>query len=444
MITKEIKNVNGHSKKMGNKDYAYQIISTEEEFEATEEEWTELTNHSGSKIFQTFDWQRIWWNYYGKGLELNIVLIRKYEKLIGILPTFIDSYQSFGKPVYRCLRFIGSTIMQPNDTKVAGFVAQAGYLDVIARSGYEDTVIKSVQEYLNNYCSEIHRIAFDEVPEDSLLHSVVDNLKQNQAKYWNISLNKASACPAIQFPESWDQFLSNLSSNARYQIRRDVKKVYNSKKKLYDLKMIESAEEVITAYQTMVDYHQKRWNKRGLPGNYANKSRYDFRKEVLKRFYELGYLQFQVLTPKDKPDEYLALDLLFNYKNKIYLIERAFNGSADKSHMGFGNILLYSVLKEGMDNGAKEYDFLRGTESYKLRTANHIGQNLQITFDRANNFKFGKKYLFELIQLRIEIKRRFNWEVAALQALALEKNYFRAGIQIAVTRFLQKWKKINS
>lgn len=423
--------------------YSYQVISTAEEFDAIENEWIGLTNHSDSRVFQTFDWQRLWWKHYGEDSDLHVVLIRESGELIGILPTFIDAYQSFGRPIYRCLRFLGTTIMQPGKADVVGFIAQAGYLDIIARSGYEEKVIESVERYVSVHCSEIHRVIFDEVPEESLLHKVAERLSQHQSENWNISFKEASGCPIIEFPESWDQFLGNLSSNARYQIRRDVKKVYHPKRKKFDLKIIESVEEVAAAYQTLVDYHQKRWNKRGFPGNYANKRRYNFRKDVLIRLFKRGYLQFQVLTPKDQPDNYLALDLLFNYKDKIYLVDRAFNVDADKSSMGFGNILLYSVLKEAMKSQAKAYDFLRGTESYKLRTANHVAQNRQITFDRVPNFSYSKKRLFKSIQLWIEIKRRLNWEVAAMKGQALDKDYFKAVFHILQFFMVRAYKKLK-
>lgn len=69
-----------------------EVLSTDEEFEQIANEWNELVEVVDVDIFQTFEWQRTWWKYFGGNNLLHIVLFRKGSQLVGIMPLFIDFF----------------------------------------------------------------------------------------------------------------------------------------------------------------------------------------------------------------------------------------------------------------------------------------------------------------------------------------------------------------
>ncbi len=431
LISAKSKNNAYVNNQIANEDQlSYEIITDEAEFDALKEEWNKLVDDAKSQIFQTFEWQRYWWKYYGESTsKLNIVLFRKSDELVAILPTFIDTFQIWGKSVYRCLRFIGSSVMQPHDSKMIGLIAYTDYLDIIVDPAYKNWIIQAVCEYLYTYRTDIDRIVLDEIPEDSLLLDIAESFTEESTPYWNVTLHEASVCPVIKLPGTWNKFLNKLSSNARYQIRSDVKKVYDDKRKLFDIKKIESGSDRTAAYNVLTAYHQERWNRKGFPGAFADSKRYHFLKDVMDRFHERGCLLFLVLTPRDEPDEYLALDILFQYKEKTYLIERAFNANSPLSDEGPGNVLLYSVIKNKIEKGEKAYDFLRGDEDYKLRTANHLVQNSLLVMKPAIKSLNTQELLFDIIRIWVDVKRRLIFEAEMFKAQLQYNGYIQSIIR---------------
>ena len=49
-------------------------------------EWNNLENQSNVSFFQTFEWQRFWFDICGNDLEILIVLFYKNDVLVSILP----------------------------------------------------------------------------------------------------------------------------------------------------------------------------------------------------------------------------------------------------------------------------------------------------------------------------------------------------------------------
>ena len=59
-----------------------------------------------TSVFETFDWQYLWWRHYGAGRPLRLLLARSAGALVGILPLFIDTV-TIASPV-RLLRLVGT------------------------------------------------------------------------------------------------------------------------------------------------------------------------------------------------------------------------------------------------------------------------------------------------------------------------------------------------
>lgn len=355
-----------------------EVISSESRFDAIADEWNGLVDAADVHIFQTYEWQRIWWKIFGGNNRLHILLFRDREQLVGIMPMFFDYYRIFGFPVYRCLRMIGSRIIKPEEGSVPVELAFSDYLSAIVLPDYKQEVNRSLRYYLHTISETYDEIILEELPEDSLLS---DSLlpKFEDDPDWQCSTKKASVCPQINFPESWDDLLSNLSSNARYQIRRDIRRITDDK--IFELQTARTREEVEQAFDNLVAFHQRRWHNLGQPGIFADKRILKFFREITMKFHEKDRLSFRTLAAEG---ECVAVDLLFKFKETLYMIQRGFDDTSEYNEYGPGNVLLYSVIKEAIQDGFEKYDFLRGEEKYKLRTANRSPQNIEVILKKRN------------------------------------------------------------
>src|SRR5579859_6248405 len=53
--------------------------------------WDEAVIRLGGSIYMSYDWCRTWWEFYGQGKELRILLFYSGENIVGIVPLYIDS-----------------------------------------------------------------------------------------------------------------------------------------------------------------------------------------------------------------------------------------------------------------------------------------------------------------------------------------------------------------
>lgn len=356
-----------------------EVISSESRFDAIADEWNGLVDAADVHIFQTYEWQRIWWKIFGGNNRLHILLFRDQEQMVGIMPMFFDYYRIFGFPVYRCLRMIGSRIIKPEEGSVPVELAFSDYLSAIVHPDYKQEVNRSLRYYLRTISETCDEIILEEVPENSLLSDYLLP-KFEEDSNWQCSTKNASVCPQINFPETWDDLLSNLSSNARYQIRRDIRRITDDE--IFELQTARTREEVKQAFDNLVTFHQRRWHNLGQPGIFADKRILEFFREVTMKFHEKGWLSFRTLTAEG---ECVAVDLLFKFKGTLYMVQRGFDDTSKYNEYGPGNVLLYSVIKEAIQGGYKKYDFLRGEEKYKLRTANRSPQNKEVILKKSNS-----------------------------------------------------------
>src|ERR1035437_5912239 len=78
------------SKVLGNL-HSIQLLHSFEDAESFRSAWNGLVLRSGSDVYQTFDWCRLWWHYYGARRQLHLLLCFSGEELVGLVPAFIET-----------------------------------------------------------------------------------------------------------------------------------------------------------------------------------------------------------------------------------------------------------------------------------------------------------------------------------------------------------------
>ena len=60
------------------------------QLEDLRESWDEAVERLSGSIHMTYDWSRTWWQFYGAGKELRIFVCRAGNKIVAIVPIYID------------------------------------------------------------------------------------------------------------------------------------------------------------------------------------------------------------------------------------------------------------------------------------------------------------------------------------------------------------------
>lgn len=400
------------------------IITKEEEFDELKKKWADLVDIAESTVFQTYEWNRTWWKYYGEEGQLHILILSFEDRLVGIAPLFRDSIKFFGIQGYLCLRFLGSDVSQPAGGGLLGLISYTDYLDFIIRPGYEDAVYSSILNYFLTCDIDYDEILLNVVPQNSTVwNHLIPKLEQHRVRFL---IDEQSSSEIVHLKEDWQVYLSSLTKNRRSHIRRGIKKVYTEKKKIFDEFDVTREEDVAPFFERLVKLHQTRWNNFGSLGTFAEKKNYEFHKEISLTFFKKGWLHLKALQPVDRTEESVAVDLNYRFKNRHYGVHSSVNMNSKYYGAGPGVILLNLTLKEIAESSHLEYyDFLRGSEEYKLRLSNQTSQNRRVVV--INSDREGK-VVPNLVKRYAYFRRRLYREVRQILIFFESRSFLEAVI----------------
>ncbi len=411
---------NGDLHKRLEEEIKVKIITQTDDFDAFEQEWTELVRESNTHVYQTYEWNRIWWKHFGTKKNLHIVALYKGNKLVAIAPLFEDDVTLFGRKVYSCLRFLGSYVSQPKGEPLLGTVSYSDYLDCIIHPGFEKIFYKLILKHFKEIKSEFDEIVFDEVSSKSAISKMMIPQMEKINYEWSYKIEQASSSPVIQLDSTWDAYLNSMNAKERYNVRRYYKRSIGNTK-IFNIKKAEHAEELSGVVAEFIRMHQEQWNSRGLPGTFSEKRMHDFFIEVTKSFYDKDWMEFNLAVPVGEGKKIVAVDVLLTYKNRVYLMHRGMDENPRYRKQGPGNVLLYARLNEAIKDGVEVFDMLRGSEEFKLRMATKVNQNKKITI--VSGSKKGRVFS-GLVKRILKVVSEGRGEISHLKLVFNDKPLF--------------------
>ena len=205
---------------------------------------------------------------------------------------------------------------------------------------------------IENAALNCHGAHLAQMPADDLL---IEYARQSG---WAIS--DAEACPVLTLPESYDEYVRSLGKNMREQIKRYPKRLEKEFEVEYEL--ADSEDAVQKALTDLFKLHGARWRQRGQTGVLATARRQKFHRAVCAAFFRNDYLRLWTLRCNGAP---ACVLLNYFYDRKYYFFIGGFD--PDLMRWSVGTCLFAKVFKRAIEEGASEFDFLRGEEEYKYR-----------------------------------------------------------------------------
>lgn len=124
--------------------------------------------------------------------------------------------------------------------------------------------------------------------------------------------------------------------------------------------------EVARALSRLVRWHQDRFRARGTPGSFFG-GRGAFHQELARAFAAAGVLRLASLTLDSRPIAHLYA---FRGGDRFYYYAAGFDPQWALYSPGL--VLLKESIRLAAEEGAKEFDFLRGEETYKQPWTTHV------------------------------------------------------------------------
>jgi CelD/BcsL family acetyltransferase involved in cellulose biosynthesis len=326
-------------------------------------QWEDLlTEVPGATTFSTWEWLGSWWRAFGKG-QLCVLGFYASSELVGLAPLCIIE-RDLGLGIrMKVLRFLGDGSGDSDN------------LDIVTKEGYQEPVLDSLLQYLDQAQARWHLVEFNTMPSDSIVgRSLTARLA---FRGWTISVRNKPAS-AITLPKSWSSYLQNLASEDRNNLARYRKRL----EKRYRVRFYKATEEpeVYRCLETMFELHQQRWRLRGEKGSFAVDERRRFYAEISRLFLARGWLELWAL---DVDQRTVAVQFAFRFRDQVFQLQEGFDANYSSDRVGM--LLRGHVIEQLIAQGIKCYDFLGGEPGYKARWGAKTTRYIDLQFARSRS-----------------------------------------------------------
>ncbi|RJQ39328.1 MAG: GNAT family N-acetyltransferase [Nitrospiraceae bacterium] len=324
-------------------DLKRELYTESGSFGILKDHWGHLIEESSSnEIFLTNQWQGTWWKHFGKDKTLRLVAFSNGEEDLLGLASFSIELSTNGK---RVMRFLGGTDI-------------TDYLDVIAKSGYEESVCKSIVDFWKDTEDEWDFIDLHCLKETSITLNILKQLLNKSGYIAEVSIEEV--CPKVSLPASWEEYLETLSKKDRHELRRKVRRIEKFSESA-DNYGVKSSYPLAEGIERFLLLHRKSDLRKK---DFMNRNMELFFQDVTGMIFAENWLKLSFLHIDGT---FIASSMSFDYQNKVYLYNSGYD--PEYSTLSPGIVLVAHLIREAIDTGRSEFDFLRGNESYKY----HLG-----------------------------------------------------------------------
>lgn len=320
-----------------------QVISDAASFRDLRSDWNALLQACPSDcIFLTWEWIYTWWlNLPGKR-KIHIIVVRLDGLLIALAPLALRPPSFKRLMPWRVIEFLGS-----------GSVG-SDYLSFLIRPGYEQAAVREISGCLAESKRMLELVRIEK--SSAQMAELAQHL---QATGWKSVGMTTNYCPySILSGHTWESYLDSLHANHRINLGKMLRRLHKD----FDVSLHVAATESERqwAMDVFVRLHLRRWSEKGGSTALNKKELIDFHRAFSEISLEQGWLKLYTLLLNGVPVSSLYV---FKYRDVYYHYQSAFD--PDYRKYSLGTVIVALAIKDAIEDGAVEFDFLHDNETYK-------------------------------------------------------------------------------
>ena len=379
-------------------------------------EWRELNRRArAGNMFLGPEWLEPWWTHFGAGREICCICVREGGRLIGLMPLFAESVRRGGVPVRR-VAFLGDGETGCDD------------LDVLAEPGREREVLRICLDRLMDLPWDVCELdglwrgsqTALQLAERFPPRRVTDDVVR--------SARLRYLCPSIPLEGTYEQYLATLAR--RENLRRREKWIWRQPGAA--IRCARAPEEAGPATEQLIALHRARWAADGGSDGLTDERTEAFHRDATQRLARAGMLRMYTLLVARRPVASVygvVHGQKFNYYQSGY--DPLWAGKS------VGLVLLARTVKDAFADGSREFDFLRGNESYKGEWARAERWTVQMSLWRGARGRAARAALGTSLTAREALKAAVPRR--ALEAMRRARRILRAP-SAGETRISRAWR----
>jgi CelD/BcsL family acetyltransferase involved in cellulose biosynthesis len=309
--------------------------------------WDEIAASAGAPIYMTFDWCRIWWEFYGHGRELAIFGVMADDTLAGVLPIYIDG-SSFWPFKVRIARLVGAT---DGPTKV---------LDPPLRRDIAATALRLVvARLLRERSCDLVSLGPVSATSPSL-----EGLTANQAGESNrVRLRQTGVLAYYDLSGRPEDYLATLGRSEQKHRRYDIR--YLDRQGAEEALVGGAGTDIELEFHAFARMHTTDWNVLGRPGHfYAWPRAYEFHLALTKCFFRLDRLRLHKIRVGQ---DVISYDYAYAFGPAFFWELRARSLDKRWAKISLGSCALIFLLRHAVRERAACLYAGIGSQEYKTR-----------------------------------------------------------------------------
>ncbi|HEX8953696.1 MAG TPA: GNAT family N-acetyltransferase [Polyangia bacterium] len=304
--------------------------------------WEALVDpaHPGA-AFRSWAWGSAWWKSFSTGREPFVLIAREAGVPVGLLPLCAERSPLGG----RRLVFMGEGIVGSD------------YLGAVCRADDEERLARA-------FAGALAHEPFDELGLDGLLRD--DPLLPALASVLPAARSDVALrfrCPHIALAGDFDRYLAGLPDGTGPQWRRRLR--WLEKRPGFEIERLTDPAQIVPGLDALFELHHRRWAVEGGSDAIDSAAVEAFHRTAARALAERGWARLYLLQVEGAPRAALYG---FAHGDRFAFYQAGYD--PEWRQRSVGTVLLGHVVRECFAERRREYDFLRGSEPYKLKWAN--------------------------------------------------------------------------
>lgn len=282
-------------------------------------------------LFTQPEWMDAWLSCCRGDNEVGIASIWQKENLLGIAPLLINGSRA---------AFIGSPDL-------------CDYLDFPVAKERAPDFYSALLPYLSD--RGIRQLELGPLREDSSAFVDLPGIAEQHG--WRLGKEDDEVSYEMRLPDSWEEYLSGLKPKQRHEVRRKLRRL--AEKAVFRLRSVETPEALEKDFDTFLDlFRRSRVDK----NDFLTENRLTFFRRLTANMAVAGMLRLYFLDIDNQP---AACALCFEDAGTLYLYNSGYDPQF--AALSAGQVCTFLTIKDGIANGKRCYNFLKGDEVYKHR-----------------------------------------------------------------------------
>jgi CelD/BcsL family acetyltransferase involved in cellulose biosynthesis len=327
---------------------AVDVINDYATFVRLEPRWNETVARAGlTHPFLRHEWLRTWWDAFGKGRTLNVMVVRAGTRIIGLAPFMLEPARMYGVPLRR-LQFLHN-----DHTPKA---------DVIVTER-EDEVYEALWNTLQQGRRAWDVMQFSQLPADSPTHAQIERLSARGG--YPTTLWMSDASPYLELSSDWNSYFNGLGAKLRQNLRNRL----NRLQKLGEpgLQVLSDRRAICEARSHALELEASGWKREAGTAIQSDPQVLRFYTDLADRAAASGWLRLLFLTVNGQR---IATSYASQYDGRLSFFKTGYDPAFAK-YAPF-KLLTYYTIREGYSVRLREVDFLGDAEPWKLEWTHTI------------------------------------------------------------------------